>query len=40
MKDSNNGPPKCEMCKERPFTLLVDGVRMCITCYDDLRKKN
>lgn len=25
---------KCEICKERDFTIIFDGVKTCITCYD------
>lgn len=31
--------PKCEVCKEREFTLIIDGVKMCIYCYD-LQRQN
>lgn len=30
---------KCEVCKERDFTLIFDGTKICITCYDEWRAR-
>lgn len=29
---------KCEVCKDRFFTIIVDGIKMCISCYDEMRR--
>ena len=31
--------PKCEECKEKEFTLIIDGKKLCIECFDKLNRK-